>query len=239
MMEIYRDHEALSAALAELFARRAREAVAARGRFDVLLSGGETPLEAYRLVGREPLRSSIPWQTVQLFWGDERHVPHNDPRSNFGQARQALLEPLSLSPDQVHIVPYAATAEQAAREYEEELRRHFGEEPVFDLVLLGLGKDGHTASLFPGSELLEEKERWVRGGGPPGQDLCRVTVTLPVLNRARLIAFVVAGDAKAEILSRVLKGTRDPQLLPAQQVDPGEGRLLWLVDRAAARLLAS
>jgi len=239
MLEIYDDQSTLSAALAGLFARKAREAVAARGRFDVLLCGGDTPLAGYRLLGREPLRSTIPWQSVQLFWGDERHVPHNDPRSNFLSARRALLEPLALSPDQVHIVPYAATAEQAAREYEEELRRHFGDSPVFDLVLLGLGGDGHTASLFPGTEVLKERQRWVRGVCPPGQELCRVTVTLPVLNRARLAAFVVAGDAKAEILARVLKGPRDPYRLPAQLVDPGEGRLLWLADRQAARLLAA
>ena len=239
MVAVYPDRESLSLAAAALFAQEARRAVAARGRFDVLLSGGETPRRCYELLAEEPLAGSLPWRQVQFFWGDERWVPHDDPLSNFGMACRALLDKLPLDGAQIHPVPYRPTPAESAQEYEKLLRAHFGDEtPRFDLVLLGLGNDGHTASLFPGSEPLLETRRWAcattgPAGGPP-----RVTVTAPLINKAALVAFVVAGGEKACVLQRVLEGERDPQLLPAQAIAPSDGRVLWLADRQSARLLS-
>lgn len=238
-VEIYPDRAALSAAAAGLFAQQARAAVEMRGRFDVLLSGGETPQECYRLLAREPLLGSVPWHAVHLFWGDERYVPYDHPQSNFGMVRRALLDHVPLAKGQIHPVPYGPTPAESARTYEEELRGHFaGAPPRFDLVLLGLGEDGHTASLFPESALLAEEDRWVREVHPAGQDYYRVSVTPPILNQAALVVFLVQGSAKAAILHEVLEGPFDPKRLPAQSVHPSTGRLLWLVDRKAADLLS-
>jgi 6-phosphogluconolactonase len=239
LVQVYQDHEALSLAAATLFAREARLAAEARGRFLVLLSGGETPRRSYQLLGQEPLRSSVPWQAVQFFWGDERYLPHDHPLSNFGMARAALLDHLPLSEEQIHPIPYAATPHDSALAYEKELRSRFRDaQSSFDLALLGLGEDGHTASLFPGSEAVGESERWACEIYLAEQHMYRVTVTAPVLNEAALVVFLVAGSAKAGILHRVLEGEKDPRHIPAQLIKPVNGRVLWLVEREAARLLS-
>jgi 6-phosphogluconolactonase len=238
MLQVHYDQEVLSLAAARLFADEARRAVEKKGRFDVLLSGGETPRRCYELLGQEPLRSEVPWHAVHLFWGDERWVPHNDPRSNFGMAQGAFIERVHLAMRQVHPVPFAKTPQESALRYEATLREHFGSDlPRFDLALLGLGDDGHTASLFPESPVLEESEQLVCAVTPPSQPLQRVTVTPLLLNRSALVVFLVSGNSKAAILRRVLEGERDPRLLPAQAVHPS-GRLVWLVDRDAASLLS-
>ncbi len=239
MLRVYDDQEALSLAAAGLFAEEARRAVEERGRCDALLSGGETPRRCYQLLGQPPLRDSIPWHGVHLFWGDERYVPHDSPLSNFGMARAALLDHLPLDAAQIHPIPYAATPRQSARAYERELRGHFGcNPPRFQLALLGLGDDGHTASLLPGSGVLRERSRWVRELYLADRDSWRVTLTTPVLNQAALVVFLVSGSGKAAVLHEVLEGASDPQRLPAQLIAPSRGRLLWLVDREAARLLS-
>ena len=238
MVAVYDDSEALSRAVAKLFAEEARRAVEARGRFLVLLSGGETPRRCYELLAQEPLRSSIPWQAVQIFWGDERWVPQSDPRSNFGMTRRAFLDQIPLSEAQLHPVPYESSPRESALRYERMLRSFFEVAPPrFDLVLLGLGEDGHTASLFPGSAALDEWYRWVCEIYVAEQDLYRVTTTALLINQAALVAFLVAGKGKAAILRRVLEGARDPKQLPAQLIKPAQGRLLWLADREASRLL--
>jgi 6-phosphogluconolactonase len=239
MVTVYDDYEALSLAAAELFAEQARLTVGASGRFNVLLSGGETPRRCYQLLGQEPLRSSIPWQAVHFFWGDERYVPADSPLSNLGMTRQALLDQVPLHESQVHAIPYAQSPHGSALEYETQLHDYFGGQvPRFDLVFLGLGEDGHTASLFPASALLEDHSRWVREVYLPEQDLYRVTVTTPVLNQSALVVFLVSGGGKAAILHQVLEGALDPQRIPAQLIKPARGRLLWLADRDAARLLS-
>ena len=239
MIEVYDDKEAVNLAAARLLAEEARRAVAARGSFTLLLSGGETPRRSYQLLGQEPLRSQVPWQALQLFWGDERYVPHDHPLSNFGMVRAALLDRLPLNATQVHPIPYEASAHESALKYEQQLHGYFGAGlPRFDLVLLGLGGDGHTASLFPASAALREASRWVCELYVAEQDLYRITVTAPVLNQAALVVFLVAGGDKAAILHEVLAGARDPQRLPAQLIDPGKGRLVWLVDRDAASQLS-
>ncbi|GFO59521.1 6-phosphogluconolactonase [Geomonas silvestris] len=239
MVIVYEEREALSHAAARLFADQALQRAGERGRFAALLSGGETPQECFELLGREPLRSSVPWDAVHLFWGDERWVPVSDPRSNQGMARRAFIDQVPLSEEQVHGIPFADSPRESAARYDRELRGFFdGEAPRFDLVFLGLGPDGHTASLFPGNAALNERNRWACEVYRSERELYRVTVTAELINQAALVAFLVAGREKAEILARVLEGERELDELPAQLVRPVQGKLLWLVDREAARLLS-
>ncbi|GFO70325.1 6-phosphogluconolactonase [Geomonas limicola] len=238
MVIVYEDREAVSRAAARLFADQALQGAGERGRFAALLSGGETPRGSFELLGREPLRSSIPWDAVHLFWGDERWVPLDDARSNQGMARRAFIDQVPLSEEQVHGIPFAASPQESAARYDRELRGYFdGEPPRFDLVFLGLGADGHTASLFPGNAALSERNRWACEVYRSEGDLYRVTVTAELINQAALVVFLVAGREKAEIFSRVLEGARQPEELPAQLIRPVTGKLLWLVDREAARLV--
>jgi 6-phosphogluconolactonase len=235
MIEVYPDFESLSQAAAALFADRAQLAVAARGRFSVALSGGNTPRRTYELLSLAPHRDAVAWDRVHVFWGDERCVSLNDPLSNAHMAREALLQHVPIRPEQIHPLACRAAPEEAAKEYENLLRKFFaGSRPNFDLVLLGLGENGHTASLFPGTQVLEEQERWTAAVYVAEQDLYRVTLTAPVINAATMVAFLVSGASKAKVLHEVLHGRREPQRLPAQLIHPEGGALCWLVDQAAA-----
>jgi 6-phosphogluconolactonase len=230
----------LSEAAGQEFVRCAREAVGARGRFAVALSGGSTPRRLYQLLAGEPYRRQVEWARVQVFWGDERSVPPDDTESNYRMAREAMLGPLALLPGHVHrMEAERADRDAAAREYQDEIARTFGvdptgEPPAFDLILLGMGPDGHTASLFPHTAALGETRRWVVVNPVPQHQTERMTLTYPVLNRARAVLFLVAGPDKAEPLAEVLQGPPDPQRLPSQRVRPADGQLLFFVDRAAA-----
>lgn len=238
MISIYPDREALSRAAADLFAEQAVRAVADHGRCAILLAGGETPRRTYELLGEEPLRDQVPWAEVHLFWGDERSVPQDDPRNNARMAYQALLDRVPVPAGQVHPIPGDGDPREAADEYEELLRRFFaGAEPRFDLVLLGLGDDGHTASLFPDSPVLEERQRWAAATRRAGEEIGRVTLTVPLINQANLVVFLVAGDDKATVLREVLEDHPDPRSRPARMIQPEQGELRWLVDQSAARLL--
>ena len=240
MIRVYPDLESLSRAAAALLVTQANLAVAARGRFSVALAGGATPRRTYELLAAPPLKDQAPWDRVHVFWGDERCVPPDDPRSNARLAREAWLDRAPIPGHQIHPINCAPDPAAAARDYEAQLREFFaGAPPRLDLVLLGLGHDGHTASLFPGAPVLEEKERWAAAVYVAEGDLHRVTLTAPLINQAALVVFLVAGGAKAEVLREVLHGPRDPARLPAQLIRPHPGDLLWLADReAAARLPA-
>jgi 6-phosphogluconolactonase len=233
------DPAAVAREAAECLAHLAREAVDSRGRFSVVLSGGSTPRTLYRLLAEEPYRGQVPWDGVHLFWGDERCVPPDDPGSNYRLAEEALLSRISIPPDNVHRVPGELQPAAAARAYDNLLQDFYcGPRPRFDLVLLGLGEDGHTASLFPGSPLLEERERLAAAVVAQYQDrpAQRVTLTLPAINAARQVWFLVTGGTKAGIVRQVLE---EPQgHLPAQRVSPTAGQLTWLLDAAAAGQLA-
>jgi len=227
---------------AELFARLATESVAANGRFSVALSGGSTPIALYRLLADPPLSRTIDWPHVHLFWGDERFVPADHPESNYRLARETLISRVPIPAENVYPMPTEGNdPEAAAAQYEVTLRRSFvlskGETPRFDLVLLGLGADGHTASLFPGSPVLSEDQRLVAATYVGNLDTWRLTLTPSVLNRARHVLFLVCGSEKASALRQALQGPYDPQRLPAQLVRPPEGDVTWLVDEAAASLL--
>ncbi len=216
--------------------RRATEAVAARGAFALALAGGNTPRALYALLA-DPAREylgRLPWGRTHLFFGDERHVPPDHPDSNYRMTREALLSKVPVPADQVHRIRAELEAQRAAAEYEHELRGFFGRDPAFDLVLLGMGADGHTASLFPGTAALQERERWTAANWVENLGAHRITLTLPVFDRARAVVFLVSGGDKAAALARVLSVPAGEEPLPAARVRPLDGSLLWLVDRAAA-----
>lgn len=225
-------------AAAELFATEALQAVQARGRFVVALSGGNTPYRTYEKLAQEPFRKQIPWQNVHVFWGDERCVPADDPRNNASMTRQALIDHVPVPSEQVHPMVCTSSPQEAAVKYEALLRDYFATAPPrFDLVLLGLGENGHTASLFPGTSVLEEQQRWVSEVYVSKEMLYRLTLTAPIINQATLVVFLVSGFEKAAILQKVFEDPQGQDRIPALLIKPEHGELQWLVDRDAARLL--
>jgi 6-phosphogluconolactonase len=237
------DAESLAGAAAHEFVRCAQKATADRGRFTVALSGGSTPKRLYQLLAAEPFRSQVDWGRVDFFWGDERCVPPDHPESNYRMAREAMLASLPVPAERVHrMEAERPDRDAAARDYQDVLARVFGaaaggEPPAFDLALLGMGPDGHTASLFPHTDALRETVRWVVPNHVPQLHANRLTLTLPVFDRAREVLFLVAGADKAGRLVEVLAGPDDPERLPSQSIRPANGLILWFVDRAAAERL--
>jgi 6-phosphogluconolactonase len=222
----------------ERFADVARSAARERGTFRVALSGGSTPRRLYELLAELPpgdAPPAVPWSKMHFFWGDERLVPPDHEASNYRMAREALLSHLDLQPEQVLRVPTELEPEQCAQAYEQTLLRAFEGHVRFDLLLLGIGADGHTASLFPGSPALEEREHLVAAVRAPGGGPDRVTLTLPALETARSGFFLASGAEKAEAVRAALGGGDSPP--PAGRVRLREGRLVWLLDRAAASRL--
>jgi 6-phosphogluconolactonase len=232
----------LFAAAAEEVVRAATEAVAERGRFTIALSGGSTPRNLYALLATNA-RASLPWEQTFFFWSDERHVPADDPNSNFKMADDAMLSKVPVATGNVFRIPgESQDAASAAEAYEETLRKFFSVEagrfPSFDLILLGLGPDGHTASLFPETAALRERSHLVVANWVEKLKTSRITFTLPLLNAARRVAFLVSGMDKAPALQEVLEGSAPPEQYPSKLVRPTDGKLIWFVDRAAASQLA-
>ncbi|MFZ5449503.1 MAG: 6-phosphogluconolactonase [Thermodesulfobacteriota bacterium] len=239
MIKVYPDLESLSYAAATLLVEQANQAVSARGRFSVALSGGHTPRRTYELLTAPPFKDQAPWDRIHIFWGDERCVPLDDPRSNARMAKEAWLDHVPIPENQIYPMDCAKAPREAALQYEAELREFFtGGPPYLDLVLLGLGDNGHTASLFPGTPVLKETQRWAAEVYVAEQDMYRVTLTAPFINQAALVAFLVAGEAKAGVLREILYGPRAPERLPAQLIHPQAGELFWLTDLKAAAQLA-
>lgn len=235
----------LAAAAAEEFCRLAGKTVSEAGRFSVALSGGSTPERLYRLLAGEgdpSFRSRVPWEKVHIFFSDERHVPPDDPASNHRMAHETLLSRVPIPLSNVERVRSEWAPEEAARDYEDRITMAFhlppGAFPRFDLILLGMGTDGHTASLFPGSTALNETKKIVAAPWVDKLISHRFTLTPVTINRAASVIFLVSGEEKAETLRNVLEGVREPDRLPSQIVNPVDGDLLWLVDRGAARLLS-
>jgi 6-phosphogluconolactonase len=232
------DARAVAREAANRFASQIAEAVQSRGRFSVALCGGSTPRGLYRLLADERYRGEVPWHRVHVFWGDERCVPPDDPDSNYRLAYETLLSHVPIPLENVYRIQGELKPAAAARTYDRAVVEFFcGPRPRFDLVLLGLGSDGHTASLSPGSAALDETERLAVPATAVYQDRPaeRVTLTLPVINGAREVLFLVTGEEKAEIVQAVLE---DPSRnLPAQRVQPVAGQLTWLLDAAAASRL--
>jgi len=230
-------------AAADEVLRAAASAIAERGRFTIALSGGSTPRNLYTLIAANA-STSLPWDHMFFFWGDERHVPPDDPDSNYRMARETLLSKVPIPPANVfRILAENPDASAAAEAYEQTLRKFFtvapGKFPRFDLILLGLGPDGHAASLFPETAALQETTRLVVANWVEKLKTSRITFTLPVLNAARCVAFLVSGTDKAAVLHEVLEGNAPAEKYPSKLVRPSEGKLIWFVDRAAASQLAT
>ncbi len=235
MIDIFDNPDAMAHAAADLFAKSAQQAVDARGRFAVALAGGNTPTRTYELLSREPYRDQIPWNAVHIFWGDERCVPADDPKSNQRMARLTLLDHVPIPPENIHPIDGTLSPEAAAQAYESELREFAQQNTGFlDLALLGIGTDGHTASLFPGDSTLTTSQRWALPVAATNTRLARVTLTPPVLNHARQVVFLVSGSGKADILRRIIEDPANNEELPAVCIQPTNGEALWLLDREAA-----
>lgn len=225
---------------AGIFMTTAKDCVDQNNFFSVAISGGSTPRGMHRMLTEEPYCSGIPWDKIHIFWVDERCVPMDDPANNYGMARRDFLDRIPIPLEQIHLMPGEIAPEEGARKYQEKMEviLQIREEdfPVFDLIFLGMGKDGHTASLFPGKSSVLASERWVvvvKGGSP---DVYRLTLTYDVLNRAKRICFLVSGKEKALIVRTVLEN-KDARL-PAQKIQPVQGKLTWLLDKDAASLLS-
>jgi len=234
---------ALALAAAEFFASVVSAAVAARGVARVALSGGTTPKGMFALLADRsaPTFALVPWERLQLFWVDERCVPPTDAESNYRMTEEALLEHVPVAAGQIHRMEGELDPEVAAVRYEAAIRAAFrlegAETPAFDLVLLGLGEDGHTASLFPHTEALNELGRIAVANHVPQKKTWRITLTWPVIQQGREVAFLIEGAAKAQVVRDVFRGAYDPEAKPAQLIRPASGRLTLLLDAAAAAML--
>jgi 6-phosphogluconolactonase len=225
---------------AELFYQTTQESIERQGRLVVAISGGSTPRSMHRLLGKEPYLSNIPWQQTHFFWVDERMVPVDHPASNYGAAKVDLLNKVPVPRDQIHPMPGHMQPEAGRSKYQKELENFFitkeSARPVFDLIFLGIGSDGHTASLFPENSPTETPGKWVshvKGGNP---DVFRLTLTYEIFNQARCVCFLVSGKEKALIIKTLFE---DPKAqLPPQRIKPVNGNLYWLLDTAAASLLS-
>jgi 6-phosphogluconolactonase len=240
-IRIFKDVEELSRAAAELFVEQAAQAISERDRFLVALNGGNTPNRLFQLLATD-YREKIDWSKVHVFWGDERCVPVDDPGSSYGQARDLLLSKVPIADSNIHRIRGELSPAEASKEYSLTLQE-FASPPLlwprFDLVYLGMGEDGHTASLFPGSPVDVSEPTMAVTAHYQDRPANRVTLTPVVFNSARKIVFMVAGEKKANTLAQVLSDThtRNPAQYPAQRIQPKDGRLIWLVDEAAARNL--
>ncbi|MBK8048237.1 MAG: 6-phosphogluconolactonase [Anaerolineales bacterium] len=236
---VFPDRDSFVAGCADTIAHIAVTAIAERGVCTLALAGGNTPRSIYEFLARTAHTRGVDWTKVQFYFGDERCVPPDDVRSNYRMARETLLDHVPASPDHVHRMRGETDPALAALDYELLLQRVFrtAQPPMFDLICLGMGDNGHTASLFPGTAVLREQTRWVAPQYVEVMQTWRVTFTLPLLNAARNIVFLVEGAGKAAMLRRVLAGPYDPDVLPAQLIQPVHGQLHWLVDVAAAAQL--
>jgi 6-phosphogluconolactonase len=242
---VYPDKESLISGTADFIAELAAQAIAARGRFTLALSGGNTPRPVYARLATAGYRDRIDWSKVQIFFGDERCVPPDDPQSNYLMVKTALFDQAPLLEGNIHRIRGEDAPEQAAADYAKVLQHTFGGDAAagnpppegFDLILLGMGDNGHTASLFPGLAVVTEPVRWVMAQYVEVVGMWRITMTPVVINAARQVAFLVSGANKAEMLHRVLEGPYQPVVLPSQIIKPTRGELRWLLDAPAAAQL--
>lgn len=242
-IEIFPDTAAIAKRASELFIEAAKAAIADHGVFNVALSGGSTPKALNNLLAAEPLRSQINWANLKIFFGDERHAGPTDPDSNYRMTTETLLSKAPLKPAQVHrIMGEYPEAEKAALEYEQVLRTQFnlsaGQLPRFDLIFLGMGDEGHTLSLFPGTKALHDGGRLVMHNWVGKLYTDRITCTAPVANNSAMVVFMIGGAAKAPALKAVLEGPHEPEQLPSQLIAPANGQLFFLLDTAASAMLS-
>jgi len=216
-----------------------KQTLAMQDRFTIALSGGSTPQKLHNLLSGYPYREEIDWTKLHIFWGDERAVPMDDERNNAKMAFDTLLDKVAIPMEQIHVMRTDIEPERAAEEYEKVLQKYFSDKGFsFDLVLLGMGDDGHTLSLFPGTPVIHETERWATSFYLPAQHMHRITLTASIVNRAARVAFLTTGSGKSQALKQVLEGPFDPDKYPSQVIKP-IGELHWFVDKEAAALLTS
>lgn len=237
-MSIFPTAAALAKAAADLMIKISKQAIESRGRFVVSLSGGTTPENLFALLAKPPYREQILWNKTFIFWGDERFVPSDDKRNNANRATALLLDHIDIPAININPIPVDLNPDEAAKNYEAVITNFFGKEPPrFDLIFLGLGEDGHTASLFPGTDVVFENSQLVKEVYAAEQQMFRISMTPALINQARNIAFLVEGEKKAEILKTVLSAPQQPNKFPAQVIHPKDGNLYWYVDKKAATLL--
>ena len=238
-VRVYADGEALAQAAAGLLAETVGQTT---GHAFVALSGGSTPKRMGQLLAEPPFRDTVAWREIEFFWGDERYVPEDSPESNSGEARRTFLSKVDVEPGRINPFPTGVPdPDLAAEMYATQIKTVFGQTdgtPRFDLVFLGMGDDGHTLSLFPGTSAIHETERFAVANHVPKLDATRLTMTAPLVNAAHRVAFLIGGAGKAGTLAKVLDGPIDVETLPSQIIRPKEGQLLWLIDEAAAAGLA-
>ncbi|MGE5680168.1 MAG: 6-phosphogluconolactonase [Bacillota bacterium] len=232
IIQDYNSKKELAIAAAGLFVQLANEAVSKKGYFAVALSGGSTPLETYKILAELPFRNKLPWDKTFIFWGDERCVPQNSNQNNSHIAFENLLNHVPVPRNNIYPVPTSFSPERSAEVYEEILSSFFAAHPYpLDLILLGLGENGHTASLFPHTPVLNEKKRRVKEVYVSELNMYRITFTASFINQAENVAFLVSGKSKAAVFARITGETYDPERLPAQLIKPESGQLFWLVDK--------
>lgn len=237
MVTIFNNKEEIAKHAADRFVTAATTAIAQRGKFIVALTGGSSPVGMYRLLATDEYQAKVNWEKVFVFWGDERWVPLADEKSNAKMSADALLNHVPIPHSNVFpMYSEKLRPEDAATEYENTIKNITGGNGVFDLILLGMGDDAHTASLFPGETVLEEKTKWVCAHYLKSQEMFRITLTAPLINKAREIIVITFGVQKATALHSVLKGAYDPEKYPTQLIQPQNGTLSFLVDEAAASL---
>jgi len=238
-LEIFPDAASLALAAAEHIITLAHAAMSGHEGFSIALSGGSTPKTLYELLATPAYAERIDWSRVHVFWGDERCVPPDDVESCYRMAWEALLDHVPVPPANIHRIQGEIPPEEAATKYERLLHHFFGDQsPRFDLILLGMGDDGHTASLFPGTKALSEEKRWVIENYVEAKQMWRVTLTKNAINAAANVIFLISGAGKAERLRQVLEGNYEHDKLPSQLIKPENGNLLWMVDQDAAALLS-
>ena len=237
-IRIFQDTTALAASAAEVFINLAEQSILVQGRFSVALSGGSTPKLLYQMLANPDNQERLAWDQIHLFFGDERNVPPDHADSNYLMVSETLLDKIFIPVGNIHRVPVELDVQQAAQSYEMSLRQYFeGDWPRFDLILLGMGADGHTASLFPNSSGLEEETRWFIPNFAQEPGLWRLTLTKHAINNAKNIFLLVSGESKAVMIKEVLCGSKDPSEKPIQMISPIAGQMTWLLDRDAAMLL--
>ncbi len=236
-LNIFKDADDAIVAIADEFISIANEAIQQNGRFNVSLSGGSSPKKLFELLASDALKSKIAWEKVYFFFGDERYVAHDHPDSNYLMAYKALFAPLGIGESQIFKVDTGLDPASAALSYEKCICQHFKDEPIFDLILLGLGDDAHTASLFPGTSVVWVEEELVKDVYLQDKAVYRISMTAPLINKAKNIAFLTFGNAKADAIKSVLEGEKDITKYPAQLINPVNGDLQWFIDEAAASKL--
>jgi 6-phosphogluconolactonase len=237
-VRVFRTIDAMNGSAAQMLVKIAEKSITARGRFILCLSGGNTPNGLYTLLSLKPFRDHVSWKNTFVFWSDERCVPADDKRNNAYMATSVFLSKIELPSSNIFPVPVNLPPADAARKYEETLKVFFGkEDPHFDLILLGLGDNGHTASLFPGTEVLREKSRWVKEVFVEELQMYRITMTPLLINKAHYVFFLVTGEEKSYILEKVLTTPNQPEKYPVQLIRPEEGEVYWYVDYKAASQL--